>query len=234
MVVIGLALGLPGIFTLGTLLVVIILTLLAGERKEFGKLLSGLSPFSYIIPILFVLNSVFYAGGSKLWNPSYLPFSITMGGITRASIISLRLIGVAAVSLWFARTTEAEELEVALSRLGFPWKLSFMVSLTLRLVPEFKGKFRSIKESQTSRGLETGGSPLSRIRANINLMIPFLASIVRYGYELGEALRARGFELQNKRTFLLELKTTRGDYFFCLYGGLLLAVFIFYHFFSVI
>lgn len=225
-VVTGLALSLPRIFPLASLLILAGVTFLAGGGGEFKALLAQLSPFRYIIPILFVLNSVFYSGGETIWNPYFLPLNITEGGLLKASVITLRLMVVAAGSLWFARSTEAEELEVAFTKLGLPWKLSFVLSLTMRLVPEFKEKFRRIKRSQVSRGLKIEGPPWRRIEAQLHLIVPFLAAIGRYGYELGEALKARGFESDGKRSFFLELEMKVKDYLFCLYSALLPVLFI--------
>jgi len=224
----GLALALPRLLPLSSLLLLVALTFRAGGRKGFRDWLSGLTPLLYLIPFLFTLNSFFYGSGPPLWSLPLLPLGVTKGGLLKAGVISLRLAVVAGVSLWFARTTEAEELEVAFSKLGLPWKASFVFSLTLRLVPEFKRRFQKIKQSQVSRGLKITGPPWRRVRAHLPLMIPFMAAIVRYGYELGETLRARGFDSEGERSFFVELEIGRRDKFFLLYCGATLASFVLY------
>ncbi|MFP4589290.1 MAG: energy-coupling factor transporter transmembrane component T [Candidatus Acetothermia bacterium] len=221
-----LALVLSRIVSLACLLALLFLTLVAGCRSQFKGLLVQLAPFRYLIPILFLLNSIFYASGQGLWSVPLLPLQFTEGGLVRATIISLRLVGVAAVSLWFARATEAEELELALAELGLSWKLAFVFSLTLRLVPEFKSRFKQIKRSQVSRGLKIEGPPWKRIKAQLPMITPFLAALIRYGYQLGESLKARGFDSGKNKTFYLELKAGKRDLFFSLYAAGALTCFI--------
>jgi len=84
----------------------------------------------------------------------------------RTSLICLRLVSVASAAALFVVTTSVEEFEYGLRRLGFPWKLAFLFSLTLKLLPEMKRKYRKIEEAQKggefhaveNRGLKLRGN----------------------------------------------------------------------------
>lgn len=176
--------------------------------------LRSLTPIFLLVPFLLVLNTVFYASGVAWWSVPVGPFelAVTSGGFATAVLIAVRLLLIAGVASWFAGTTGAEEFEAALVRLGIPWSIGFLLSLTLRLVPAMRRRFRVIEEAQRSRGLELGGNPVSRARARIPMLLPFFAAVIRYGYDLSEALTARGFDAVEDRTSLVRIHHRPADF----------------------
>ncbi|MFW5919378.1 MAG: energy-coupling factor transporter transmembrane component T [Halanaeroarchaeum sp.] len=200
-----------GLLALGTLVAVFVV---AGRDLGLREWIGALSPFKYLIPVILALNSVFYGGGDVLAALPLGPFrvSVTVGGILTSILIALRLLVLAAAATWFGLTTDATEFERGLTLVGVPWRLAFVGSLTLRLVPEMRGRFRNIEDAQRARGLEISGGPIARARARLPMLVPFLASIVQYGYELSDALAARDFERSEARTSLIELGYGPADY----------------------
>lgn len=187
-----------------------------------------LAVFTYLIPLLFVLNLFFYGSGQVLWQVSVggLPVRITVGGIRTSVLIILRLMIVAGAASWFAMATDSEEFELAMVTLGVPWKLAFTASLTLRLVPEMRRRFTTIEQAQLSRGLVMRGGPVRRAKARLPMLIPFLVSVVQYGYDIGEALEARNFNATQRRTYLLQLEHGTADYLLYLFSLLVVAAFV--------
>ncbi len=181
----------------------------------------SLKPILYLLPILLVLNTVFYAGGQVYWAVPLGPINlaVTAGGIETAVLIAVRLLLIAGVAAWFAGTTAAEAFEVGLVTLGIPWSFAFLLSLTLRLVPEMRRRFQVIEDAQRSRGLDLSGGPVARVRARVPMLLPFFVAVIRYGYELSEALTARGFDSIDERTSLVRIGHGPADY-----GVYLLAV----------
>jgi len=176
--------------------------------RSLVRWLSYLSIFKVLIPLLFFMNLFFYAQGQTFWSSDFYLFrlSVTRGGLITSITILLRLFSIAGAAALFAISTESIELETALTYLKVPWKLSFLFSLTLKLIPEMKTRYRKIEEAQYSRGIRIEGGPLEKTKKKIPILIPFLASIIRYGYELTEALVARDFNEIEKRSSLIELK----------------------------
>lgn len=202
----------PDLFYLLVLLLTTLLLSTIGLMLK--RLLKYLYPFRYLIPLIFVLNLFFYAGGETLW--SFFILAVTTDGIYNSLVIIIRLLTLAGTAAWFAINTNPERFEIALVKLKVPWRLAFTFSLTLRLVPEMKKKFEKIETAQQARGLTIEGNPFQKAKARIPMFIPFLSSVIRYGYDLAEALKARNFEVSKKRTYLLQLKQTKLDYL--LYG----------------
>lgn len=211
--VIAIAIGLPQLPSLGGLLLVLIATILV-TGPAIRRWLGLLSAFAYLIPLLFVLNLFFYASGRTLWviATPIIPLKVTTGGLETTLRILLRLLAIAGAAAWFSATTEAERLEAALAELGVPWKLAFTASLTVRLVPVMRRRFKSIEEAQRSRGLVIKGGPLARARSRLPMFIPFLAGVIQYGYDLSEALTARDFDRGGDRTTLVTLSYRTADY----------------------
>lgn len=205
----------------------VLLVIFVALGSGFTNWLRYLSFFKVLISVLFVINLFFYGKGASLWGFSVfgLPVKVTYRGIYISSLIILRLVTLAGVSAWFALNTESEEFEVALVQLKVPWKLAFIFSLTLRLIPDIKDRFQVIEEAHLSRGLRLDRGPFHRIRARIPMLIPFFASLIRSGYETAEALKARNFGANSTRTYMTQLKPSKGDYMLYALSFLLLIGF---------
>ena len=219
-----LAIAIPRLDSL--VLLALLVTTLVSTGRDLGvrTWLAALAPFKVLVPIIFVLNSFFYTGGRVLVPLSGLPVALTTGGLEASAVIAARLLVVASVASWFAMTTNAETFEVALTRLGAPWSFAFLLSLTLRLVPEMRARFQAIDEAQRARGLDVSGNPLKRAKARIPMLIPFLAAVIHYGYDLSEALEARHYGAVRRRTSVVTIAHDRVDYLFYLASlGLLVA-----------
>lgn len=173
-----------------------------------GEWLRSLAPLGFLVVLLIVVNSVFYASGPAWVSVPVGPveFSLTPGGVATALLIAIRLVLVAGAAAWFAIGTETERFEAALAGLGVPWSFAFLLSLTIGLVPELRTRFRRIEDSQRSRGLDLSGGPIDRMRARVPMLVPFLVAAIRYGYELSTALRARGFEEPGPRTSITSVE----------------------------
>lgn len=221
-----LAVAIPRIESLIGLAVLLAVVVAVGRGLSVREWVGLLAPFKVLVPVILVLNAFFYGGGAVVWSVELygLPVRLTTGGLEASVVIAARLLVIAATAAWFAATTTAEAFEVALVRLGVPWTLAFLFSLTLRLVPELRGRYRAVEEAQRSRGLVYEGGPLDRARARLPVFIPFFVAVIRYGYELGDALQVRGFGLAERRTYQVTLTFARTDALFSLFSvGVLVA-----------
>lgn len=218
----------PSIRSLAVLTGVVAGVLAVGRGYGFDDMVRSLAPFKVLVPIILVLNAFFYAGGGVLWSIDLglFPLALTTGGLETSGVIAGRLVILAVVASWFATTTELEAFEVAMVKLGVPWSIAFMMSLTIRLVPEMRTRFRRIEEAQLARGLALDGGPFARARRRIPMLIPFLASIIRYGVELGDALTVRDFGRSRTRTATVSIAFATRDYVFTLFAIVLIAGFL--------
>ncbi len=221
-------LAVPTVQSLGILAGVVILVLAFGRGYGLADVARSLSPLRVLIPIILVLNSFFYVGGTVLWSVDLglFPLALSTGGLTTSAVIAGRLLILAGVAAWFATTTETEAFEVALVRVGIPWPFAFMISLTLRLIPELRSRFRRIEDAQRARGLTFEGGPLARARRRIPMLIPFLAAAIRYGNDLGDALTVRDFGRSRHRTYTVSITFNTVDYLFSISTVAVTAAFL--------
>lgn len=209
--VVVVAMVLPHPVPLVALAGVLVTFVATGGARLFKRWLGFLSAFVVLLPLILVLNAFFYSGGTVLWRLPVVPLTLTTGGLETSAVIALRLVVIAGAAAWFAETTDAEAFEVALSKLGVPWRLAFLGSLTVRLVPSLRARFRSIERAQRARGLEFEGGPLKRAKARIPMLVPFLAAVIEDGFALGEALRVRDFDRANRRTYAVTVSHRPAD-----------------------
>ena len=200
------AVALPRPVPLVALGVVLLVAVASGGARTFRRWAGFLSAFAVILPVILVLNAFFYGGGTVLWRAPVVPLALTNGGLESSGVIALRLVVIAGAAAWFAGVTDAEAFEVALARLGVPWRLAFLGSLTVRLVPELHARYRTIEHAQRARGLSLEGGPLRRARTRLPMLVPFLAAVIEDGYTLGEALRVRDFGRAERRTYSVSLE----------------------------
>lgn len=224
-VVCGLAVAVPRLGALAGLGGLLVLLVAVGSGLGVREWLGFLAGFKVLLPVIFLLNLVFYGGGTVLWAVPHVPLAVTEGGLVTSTLIAGRLVVIAGAVAWFAATTDAEAFEAALVRLRVPWTFAFVLSLTLRLVPELRDRFGTIQDAQRARGADVDGGPIRRVRARVPMFIPFFVSVVEYGYELTDALVVRDFDASTRRTSVVTLDHRPADYL--LYGlsaGVLLAL----------
>ncbi|MFP4051016.1 MAG: energy-coupling factor transporter transmembrane component T [Thermoplasmata archaeon] len=230
LIIIILAILIPLPIYLAVLLLIVLITALSGRILK--RLISYLSPLKILIPLLLILNLFFYAHGEVVWKYDLRIFtlSVTRGGFKTSIMILLRFFVIASAAALFAVTTDPEKFERTLVKLKIPWKLAFIFSLTLRLVPDLKRRYKKIEEAQISRGLDLKGNPIKRIKARIPMIIPFMASVIRYGYDLSEALKARSFDEIKNRTYMIQLKHKARDYGLYLFSIILFVIYLFFYY----
>jgi energy-coupling factor transport system permease protein len=105
--------------------------------------------------------------------------------------------------LLFLATTTVEEFAYALTRLGVPYRLSFVLTLAFRLVPVFLEAALTVRDAQRCRGLDfsRGGLP-TRIARYVPVIVPVFIGGLRRADQMAFALEVRGFSSGRTRTTL--------------------------------
>jgi energy-coupling factor transport system permease protein len=148
-----------------------------------------------------VLWSIFHQGGGYT---DRLLHGVAMG----LRICSLIMFGIV-----FLATTRVEETVFGLERLGLPYRVGFVLSMAIRLLPTFSSTGSEIVEAQRARGYDPfSGGLISRIRKSIPLIAPIFLYALRRADQISIALEVRGFG-SKKRTRYLEGKIGASDIF---------------------
>ncbi|MEU4572151.1 energy-coupling factor transporter transmembrane protein EcfT [Nonomuraea sp. ATR24] len=116
-----------------------------------------------------------------------------MAGLPTAAMLTSRLVLAVALAALVTLTTRTSAMLATLERglrparrLGVdPFRLSLLLSLTIRTVPVMAGLAVRVREAQRARGVEWS------LRA---FAVPLVVSALRHADALGEALSARGLD----------------------------------------
>src|SRR5579862_8339798 len=115
-------------------------------------------------------------------------------------------------SVLFLSSTKVEELSVGLSRLGFPYRFGFTITLAFRLVPLFIDSALTVVDAQRLRGYDfDAGGPFERVRRYVPVIIPVFMGALRKANNMAMALEARGFGRRNEPTSFIEYRMHTRD-----------------------
>ena len=187
----------------------------------------SVKPLIWIILFSFLVH-MFSTPGEVL--AKFWIFSITMEGIIRGSIISLRLILLISVSSLLMFTTSPLKLTDALEallkplkRMGFPaHELAMMMTIAMRFIPTLLEETDKIMKAQQARGSDIGeGGFLQKAKAMIPVLVPLFISAFRRADELAMAMEARCYRGGDGRTRMKIQRLHRID-------GIAAGVFVLY------
>jgi energy-coupling factor transport system permease protein len=108
-------------------------------------------------------------------------------------------------------TTKPTDLIDSFVRVGFSPRLGYVLSSVFQIIPQMSETMATISDAQRSRGMETEGNLLTRIKAFFPLISPVITSSLINTRERAIALEVRGFNSSNKKTFLNEQIKTNKD-----------------------
>ncbi len=150
-----------------------------------------------------VVNILFFPGGRDVLF-AIGPVAATREGLGFALEVLVRLLAIAgAVSLFYATTTPAE-LTVDLERRGVSPRLAFVANASVQSVPAMLERASVITDAQRSRGLDTEGGVLARLRGVVPIVGPVVLGAIGEVEQRTMALEARGFSRPGRRTLLWE------------------------------
>jgi len=99
------------------------------------------------------------------------------------------------------------EMIVGLRELHFPQKLIISLSITLRYLPAIGEEIRHIRDAMKLRNVQGFG----KVEA---MVVPLIVSATGTADELSAAAVTRGIENPIRKTSVLRLRLSLGDYFF--------------------
>lgn len=186
------------------ILLIIPLAIWAGSLPRFLR-----SVFKTVLPIvisLFLVQGLFWPGGTPILHLG--PLSFKQEGIYFAIQRSGRFIMIVGSFLLLTFTTRPDGLMLALNQHGVPNSVTYIILSAMQIVPRFQAKANTILDAQRSRGLETEGSLLVRLRALLPLIQPLLLGSIVDIDERAIALEVRAFGRSGPKTSLLVLRDT--------------------------
>ena len=110
-----------------------------------------------------------------------------------------RLIAMLFGTILFFSTNRERELLVGLRALRLPFVASYVVGLSIRAAGMFMEDFRTIREAEQARGLDTKAMRFSdQVKLYMMYLIPLFSIALRRANEISNALFARGYTLTGR------------------------------------
>lgn len=157
--------------------------------------------FLYLIfVLLFIIQGLFYPYRETVLFT--LPFGIQVWteGVLYASIVSSRLLVMMVYGFLFVLTTHPGDLVSALRKLKMPYTFAYVILSTLQMIPRVQSQMTTIVEAQKSRGLETEGNVINRLKSYAPLLGPLFLISVQQAVERAIALESRSFSSKIEKT----------------------------------
>lgn len=217
-------LALPG-YWLTYLLFLMILVPLALLGKVLGRLLAAAWPVVLPFAIsVFLIQGFLWPGGTPILDLG--PLSLKLEGLIFATTSTGRILMLVSSFLWFALTTRPDLLMISLAQRGFPSNLAYIIVATIQIVPRFQQRAATILDAQRSRGLETEGNFLQRVRGLLPLVVPLILGSLVDVEERALAVEARAFNHPGHKTSLIEISQAHWEVYFrwVLAGGMVALV----------
>lgn len=226
-------------FTLNVLnliAIIILIGLFIISKKVIRKFRFFLFLFMFLI-IFFIQTNIITQ--NIIQTPVIFQYNLRFyeQGLITSVIVLLRIITLVLISSLLTLTTKPTDLNNGLEAVMKPLKLigvkvsilTMMISIALRFIPTLINEANKILKAQASRGVDfKEGKFKDKITQIISLLIPMFVISYKRAYDLADAMEARGYIPEAKRTSINLLKFRFADYFAFFLTFAILASAIFY------
>ncbi len=208
-------------------------------KLPLKKVLRTLRPVLFILILTFVFNVFFTNSGNLLWSWNFI--KIYEEGLIRAAFLVIRLLSIVLMSSILTFTTTPSQLTLGLESLMKPLKivkipveiLAMIIALALRFIPTILEETTRIMKAQTSRGATYDeGSVFKKIKHLVSLLIPLFIMAFKRSDELANAMEARGYDPNKKRTRLHKLSISLKDIIYIFSIVSLTTVLVYFRYFE--
>ena len=182
--------------------------LLALSAKVFKQAVVVLSVVIIFLLTIIVVQALVYSKNATVLFTLF-GFEFYLEGLLRARNISLNVINIVLSFSVFVLTTKPSAMTDALIQMKFPPSVAYVFSSVFQIVPQMVGTVHTISDAQKSRGMETDGNLLVRMKAFIPLISPVILNALVMTKERAIALEVRGFGGDKKKTHLYSIQNTR-------------------------
>ncbi|TRZ47131.1 energy-coupling factor transporter transmembrane protein EcfT [bacterium] len=197
---------------LGSIMILgLLLVSISNIWKPFLKVLSILVPLSLTLIVLQSVAPAFPRPWTEI--VSVGPFTIYQEGLYSGVTMVLRAVAMTVFALLAIMTTHPSDLFVSLQRVGMPYVLNFILTMTLQLIPILQKEFATVLSAQKSRGLKGTG-----FGAVLPSMVPVFVGAIERVQQLSISLESRAFGSSGVKTSYRSVKMEIKDYILMVLG----------------
>lgn len=180
--------------------------------KVLKKTLPILGVSGFVLLTVVIIQGLFRAGNVE---PvlSLGPVIFYKEGLLFAMEIVVNVLNILLSFCVLILTTKPSDMIENFVRKGFSPRFGYVFISVFQIIPQMTETMSTITDAQRSRGMETEGNLLVRIKAFIPLISPVVMSSLINTKERALALEVRGFNSKKKKTFLNDEKKSGADKF---------------------
>lgn len=153
-----------------------------------------------IFVILFFIQGLFNPFATEKLFDLPFGFAVYLDGIIYAAEVAARLLVMMVYGYWFVLCTHPGDLVSSLKKIGLPHAIGYIMLTTLQIIPRVQAQVKTIIDAQKSRGLDTSGNLIKRVKGYLPLLGPLFMGSVQQTVEKSMALEARAFSSDCKKT----------------------------------
>lgn len=171
--------------------------------RVFRKVIPIISFSMIVLLSIIVVQGLFYFGNkTPLFNIGAIVFY--KEGLLYALQICIRVINILCAFAILVLTAKPSDLIESLVRRGMSPRIGYVFSSVLQIIPQMAATMSTITDAQRSRGMETEGKLIARLKAFFPLIGPVVMNSLINTRERAMALEVRGFNSKVSKTFLNE------------------------------
>ena len=177
------------------------------SQLPFKNVMNALKPLLFMFTFLFIVNCFYLREGLLLIDIG--PIKIYSQAFTSTFYIVVRLTLMIMITTILTSTTKPLDLTLAIedllnpfARFGVPSHIiAMLISIALRFIPDLVEETQRIMKAQESRGVDIkNGKFKEKLMAILSLIIPLIISAFQRAEDLANAMEARGYSPNKKRT----------------------------------
>lgn len=216
MVAVFIPAGILGYVAIG----VFILISLFLSKLQISFALRAMKPIIWMMVFLLVINVLVIKTGT-LWI-EWGWFSVYSDAVYQTLYIVVRLMFMIVMTTILTATTKPLDLTLGIEKLLKPFEkiglpahiIAMMISIALRFIPTLIEETQRIMNAQASRGVDfENGSLKEKVMSILSLIVPLFVSSFDRAEQLANAMEARGYDPNKKRTRYKVLKMQILDIF---------------------
>ena len=216
--------GFLGYAILGVVLIITVFI----TKLSLKFIWKAMKPMLFMLVFLLVINILVLKTGTLLC--TLFEIEIYSDAISNTLFVAVRLMLMIMVTTILTATTKPLDLTLGIESLLRPLKvikvpaheIAMMISIALRFIPTLIEETQRIMKAQASRGVDLKEGKLKeKIMAILSLIVPLFVSAFQRAEDLANAMEARGYSPQAKRTRYKKLCLQFNDYILLTCSGLL-------------
>jgi len=203
----------PAVLGIMTILGLLFVTI-GGIWKPFLRVVMILFPIALTLIVMQSIAPAFPRPWTSIVGVG--PFTIYQEGIYSGVTMVLRIYAMTTFALVAIMTTHPTDLFVSLQKIGMPYVLNFILTMTLQLIPILQKEFGVVLSAQKSRGLKGTG-----FGALLPSMVPVFVGAIERVQQLSISLESRAFGSTGEKTSFRNVRMTAKDYIIMVIGLLI-------------